>query len=271
MIIEAAGLSDVGRKREENEDSFFLDHELRFYGVADGMGGHLAGEVASRMAVEASQQALREYLKNGAVADYQDDSLSEEARMLASCIQRANKAVYGHSQESLTKRGMGTTLTLALFTDMTVVVANVGDSPIYLVRKDSLELLSHTHTVEAELNQLERDGNSPAGFTPAGRYHHMLTRAVGIQLDVEPSITEVQTFNDDVLVLCSDGLSNKIEPEEIADIVRSNPPEEACNILVTLANGRGGEDNITLVVAKITRNRSPMKKFFGFLASLTKR
>lgn len=251
-----------------NEDSFFLDQEIGFFGVADGMGGHLAGEVASRMAVETAQETMSAFSSKGGTPRYLDDSLSEEARQLASCILEANNAVYGKSQGSVTKRGMGTTLTLVLCTKMTLVVANVGDSPAYLVRKNNVELLSHTHTVEAELVQMEREGNGLPSGSPAGRYHHMLTRAVGIQMDVEPSITEMQIFDGDVIVICSDGLSNKVTPEEIADVVANTAPQEACRVLVGLANGRGGEDNITVVVIRLTRERSPVKKFFAFFARL---
>lgn len=271
MIIEAAGLSDVGRKRQANEDSYFLDPDLGFFGVADGMGGHQAGEVASELAVRTARQTMREFLDQGRRPPVMDASLSDEGQLLAACIHQANSSVHGKSTGSATKRGMGTTLSLILCTELTVVAANVGDSPIYLVRKENVELLSHTHTVEAELNMMEQGADSGNAMASAGRYHHMLTRAVGIQEEVEPSLAEVQTFNGDAVVICSDGLSNKVSPKEIGEIVGRNSPQEACHILVGLANGRGGEDNITVVVAKLTKAEKPLQKFFAFFAGLVGR
>lgn len=267
MIIKAAGRSDVGRKRESNEDSYFLNQSLRLYGVADGMGGHQAGEVASGMVVQVVQEAMQDYMQQGRKPSSLDNSLSEAAGVLVACIDRANEAVHVKAGGSETKRGMGTTLSLVHCTDMTIIAANVGDSPVYLVRKGAVETLSQTHTVEAELALMQPDNHEVL----AGRYHHMLTRAVGIQGTVEPSLVEVQCFDGDIVVICSDGLSNKVAPQEIQDVVTAHEPQEACNVLIGLANGRGGEDNITVIVLKIMRNRTVLHKIFGILTRMAGR
>lgn len=267
MQIDAAGCSDVGRKREENEDSFFLDKELGFFGVADGMGGHQAGEVASKKAADAVQDALRRFVQNGEQHGLRDDTLTEEALILAASFREANKAVFQKAKTSETKRGMGTTLSVVFFTGMTLAICNVGDSPIYLIRKGKVELLSQTHTVEAELALLQPQ-HPNAG---AGRYHHMLTRAVGIQEEVEPSLAEVQAFDGDKVVICSDGLSNKLDPDEIAEIVTKHPPQEACATMVDMANERGGEDNITVVVLSFSKHLKPAGKVLGLFSKLVGR
>lgn len=259
MIIEAAALSDVGRKREANEDSYFLNEALGLYGVADGMGGHQAGEVASRLVVEAVQEALQHYMTEGLPPAELDHTLSTEAQLLAASIRKANRAVYGQSKQSETRQGMGTTLSLVYCTGQTLVAANVGDSPVYLFRAGHVEPLSQTHTVEAEMARIQSDRPNPFG----GRYHHMLTRAVGIQETVDPSVVEVPCFHGDLVVICSDGLSNKVGPEEIRDVAQENSPEEACRILVGLANGRGGEDNITVLVLKLRKPASPLRSLLG--------
>ncbi len=264
MIIESAGLTDVGRKREENEDSFFVNDDLQSYVVADGMGGHLAGEVASRMVVESLDRFLKEYRSGAFHVEIQDETLSPEGNMVLEGIRQANREVHGRSINSMTKRGMGSTVAMLYCTSSTIIAANVGDSPIYLVRNGYIEPLSQTHTVEAELEQLSSERRNAIGT----RYHHMLTRAVGIQEEVHPSVVEAPFYDDDIVVLCSDGLSNKVTAEEVRDIILANSASEACRVLVGLANGRGGEDNITVVVVKLGKRKGLFSAFFGFFSRL---
>ncbi len=264
MIIESAGLTDVGRKREENEDSFFINDTLKSYAVADGMGGHLAGEVASQMVVENLEEYLREYSEGKVAPEMEDETLSLEGNALLAGIRKANSAVYSKSIASATKRGMGSTVALVHCTDSTLLAANVGDSPIYLVRNDTIEPLSQTHTVEAELEELSSERKNAIGT----RYHHMLTRAVGIQEEVHPSVAEVPFYNEDKVIICSDGLSNKVTADEMREIVCSHSVSEACRVLVGLANGRGGEDNITVIVLSLSRKRRTLEGFFGFFSRL---
>jgi PPM family protein phosphatase len=244
--VLAAGLTDIGKKRDGNEDAYLIDEARQLYVVADGMGGHLAGEVASGLVVE----TLKSFFEHSDAASLtiSDDALSPDANQLAQGIREANTAVRARAQENIECRGMGSTLAAAYFTDRTVMVANVGDSPIYLVHDGAIELISVMHTVAAEI-----------AATRPERAHmidekilHMLTRAIGSADDVVSDISELQCFKNDVFVLCSDGLSNKVTMDEIARSVTESTPQDACRYLVDLANERGGDDNITVVIIRVT-------------------
>jgi len=249
--IDSAGISDVGKKRQGNEDAFFLDDDMSLYLVADGMGGHLAGEVASNIVVNTISKSMPTYLTPGIIEQMtdMDETLSREANSLVASIRKANMLVYQQSQEDAECRGMGSTISGIYCTDSIVIAANVGDSPIYLIRNGEIELLSVTHTVEAE--QTAIDPERAKMIDP--KFHHMLTRAVGIEEDVNSDVCEMQCFKGDRIVLCSDGLSNFVPPQEIADIATNNTPESACRKFVDLANDRGGDDNITAIVLHINK------------------
>lgn len=264
--IESAGITDVGTRRKNNEDSLFLDDEKQFYVVADGMGGHQAGEIASSLVVE----TLWEYIKrfNGdddveELAGY-DESLSKEANRLLSGIYLSNKSVYQASQSNEKYRGMGSTVSTVCFTDNTLIAANVGDSPIYLIHDGSIELLSVPHTVLAEQKAMDPDSKKPLGK----EFKHMLTRAMGVSENVKADISEIQCFKGDMLVIGSDGLTEKVSKEEIHEIVAKENPEKACRKLVNMSNERESGDNVTVIVLKIKDTKSPRKGFFGFLSKL---
>ena len=247
-IVQSAGITNVGRKRKGNEDSYFVDETLRLYVVADGMGGHQAGEVASKMVADTIQKMMNEYA-GGAVSDNNigPHKLSKEAAWLDSSISEANRLVHDLSIKVKEYRGMGSTVSAVFLTPDTLIAANVGDSPIYLIRKEEVSLLSMPHTAMAEY-----EAYAPAGAKPlSDKFRHMITRAMGNKESVDPDFREIKLLAGDIVVLCSDGLSDKVKPEEIADIVKSNPPSEAGRILVDLANERGGDDNITIIILKI--------------------
>jgi len=250
VVIESTGISDVGRKRKGNEDSLFLDDSMNLYVVADGMGGHQAGEVASNIVVE----TIRDYMKrfsddNSEVEELEDtdNSLSKNANRLISGIHLANKGVYGLSQTNVSYEGMGSTVSAVFFTEENLIAANVGDSPIYLIHNGSIELLSVPHTVLAEQAAIDPEGARRLG----PQFRHMLTQAVGIGLALKPDVCETPCFKGDMLVLSSDGLSDKVTPEEILETVRNEQPRKACQALVDLANERGGDDNVTVIVLKV--------------------
>ena len=262
--IESAGITDTGKKRQGNEDSLFLEDSLGLYVVADGMGGHQAGEVASRLVVETIEDYIKSSREN---ADAEtpiccDKGLSIEANRLLSGIHESNKAVLEAARGNSSYRGMGSTVSAVYLTDGTLIAANVGDSPIYLIRDGNIKLLSVPHTLLAEQESLD-----PENARKLGReFRHVLTRAMGTEESVKADIHEIQCFKNDILVISSDGLSDKASPEEIRRLVDTNGSEAACRRLVDLANGRGGDDNITAIVLKVKTVKNTPMRFERFVA-----
>ncbi len=266
IVVESAGLTDVGLKRKGNEDAFFLDDDLKLYVVADGMGGHQAGEVASGIVVKTVQDTMRQFRTqpDGPMDEAVDKSLSPEADRLAASIRKSNMAVYETAGTSRAYRGMGSTVAAVCFTEDTLIAANVGDSPVFLIRDDRLETLSVTHTVMAE--QLAMNGRVDSRFNQA--YGHMLTRAVGVDETVTPDICELPFFKGDILVLASDGLTNKVSEDEIRREASARKPAKACEVLVKAANERGGEDNITVIILKVNGVQRKKGGITGWISRL---
>ena len=247
--IQSAGITDVGKKRKGNEDSLFFSDAMGFYVVSDGMGGHKAGEVASQMVVEALQEHMQK-AKGESKADdmtYADETLSKEANHLVAGIHQANQAVHQRSQSSSDYQGMGATVSAVYLTDGTLIVSNVGDSPIYLIREGVIETISVLHTWTAAHAALAPEGSKPLGK----QFQHMLTQAMGVDGVVKPDTREIPMLKGDIVVICSDGLSDNVSPEEIRDIVLKEQPLQACQTLVDLSNEIRGHDNITVIVLKI--------------------
>ena len=249
IIIESAGITDIGKKRKGNEDALFLDDNLGLYVVADGMGGHRAGEIASNLVVETMGEFFQLSKNNGDGHGKvnSDKTLSREANRLLSSIHLSNKVVHEASLGNDACRGMGSTVSAVYLTDGTLIAANVGDSPIYLIRDGKIKLLSVLHTVLAEQTALNPENAKRLGT----EFRHVLTRAMGTDDSVKADIYEFQCFKDDILVISSDGLTDKATPEEILELVHQNGLNSACQKLVKLANDRGGEDNITAIVLKV--------------------
>lgn len=251
LVIESAGLSDVGQKRKGNEDSLFLDDRMGLYVVADGMGGHLAGEVASKIVVD----TIRDYMgrfgreKNPEELEDHDASLSKEANRLLSSVHLANQAVHSMAGQKKAYTGMGSTVSAVYTTDAGFVIVNVGDSPIYLVHQGALEPIYVPHTVIAE--QAAMDPEAVGRLSE--KFAHMLTRAMGVEDTVAPSVLELQAWAGDTIIIASDGLTNMVEPDEIKKVLLAEPPQSACRTLVDLANARGGDDNITVIIIKVKR------------------
>ncbi len=262
FVIESAGISDIGKKRKTNEDAVLVDDQLGLYIVADGMGGHRAGEVASKLVVE----TLRDFIKQDPdredeiALDEADETLSEEANRILSGIKISNKVVYEISKSKEKYHGMGSTVSVMYLNKQTMIAANVGDSPIYLVQKGKIELLSVPHTVMAEHAAI--DPESELGE----EYRHMLTRAMGAEETVNADICEIPSFQDDVLIISSDGLSDCVSPDEILKIVINNSTEKACRSLVDMANERGGYDNVTVIVLKVKNAKKEPHPMKGFIS-----
>ena len=252
LTVQSAGISDIGKKRESNEDRLCVDDDRGLYVVADGMGGHRAGEIASSLVVK----SIRDFLVapetpagNGPRAGL----LSPEAGRLLAGIEWSNRVVHETAAAHADYRGMGSTVSAVYLGDDTVIAANVGDSPIYLIRNENIDLLSVPHTLQADF----------ANETFTALMGNILTRAVGSKDTVDADICELNAFKGDVLVICSDGLSTKVPPLEIMSIATSRPPDEACRELVDLANARGGDDNISAVLLRVTGVRRGSHSVFG--------
>ena len=263
IMVESSGVTDIGRRRTTNEDAVFLDDDLGLYVVADGMGGHQAGEVASRLVVETIRDAMKEFLTVDSLETLEgyDGKFSPNANKLRASIFRANRVVNQLSSQEGVYQRMGSTVSAAWFTDETLIVANVGDSPIWLVHNGSMELLSMPHTVMAE--QAKLLPGQDTGLAPG--FRHLLTRAMGIEASVTADVSELPCFEGDILVMASDGLSNQVTTNEILDLVSRERPAEACRSLTDLANERGGEDNITVVVARVVSVQSRRRSVLGRL------
>jgi PPM family protein phosphatase len=233
------------------------------------MGGHQAGEVASNIVVE----TIRDYMKRFNPVDEvqeeiedSDKSISRSANRLVSSIHIANRGVFELSQKNKSYEGMGSTVSAVMFNDESLIAANVGDSPIYLIHKNEIELISVPHTVFAEQRAI--DPERAKYLDP--RYAHMLTRAVGIEECIKPDVCETPYFKDDMLVLSSDGLSDKVATEEILEIAGGKNPNRACKILVDLANERGGDDNITVIVLKVKEKGEKICCFAWMMSKIGK-
>ena len=263
MIIESAGITDIGKKRKINEDSVFLDDSLGLYLVADGMGGHRAGEVASNLVAETIGDYIKKLSEDGDTQEFSlpDETLSRKANHLISAIGLSNQITYQVSNENEAYRGMGSTLSAIYFDKDTFIAANVGDSPIYLSHNGDIELISVPHTVIAEQEAAGSEDSRQLG----PEFYNMLTRAIGTDETVKPDICEIPYFTNDIIVICSDGLSGNITPNEILDAVQNKASKTACRYLVDLANERGGDDNISVIILKIKKAHSNITGIRGLI------
>jgi len=266
--IESAGISDIGKRRKQNEDSLFLDDRLGLYVVADGMGGHNAGEVASKLVVETIGDYIRQGQSDDPVEERVgiDANLSEEAQLLLAGIQLSNRIVHQTALSNEAYRGMGSTVSAVYFTEKTFIVANVGDSLIYLIRNGAIEQIAVPHTLVAE--QTERDPDNAELLW--SDFKHVLTRAMGVDEKVKADINEWPLCKNDILVICSDGLTDKASAEEILELAYNRRSERACKSLVDLANARGGDDNITVIVLKVTSMENEAGGFPAWIKRIMK-
>ncbi len=243
MKFSAFGLTDVGKRRETNEDDFLVEPSRGVYAVADGMGGHAAGEIASRLAIE----TLQEVLQRPETAD-QRMSVEDAAEWLREAVVEANRRICESIRLHDERRGMGTTVVALVHSGEEAVVGHVGDSRLYLLRADELLRMTSDHSWVNEQVKLGLMNDDTAQRHPM---RNIVTRALGSRPDVLVDLTSIQTQPGDVFLLCSDGLNTMLADEQIHDILRDDrlDPEAACRALVENANRRGGDDNVTVVVA----------------------
>ena len=243
-------LSHVGRVREHNEDAFLVDKKLNLFVVADGMGGHAAGEVASNMAVRTLREAIasERHLIEEFETGQESASRVDVIRLLETSVQKACSAVFNEAQKDERKRGMGTTLDALLCIGNRGFIAHVGDSRVYLYRQGSVHQLTEDHSL---INELLKRGRLTREQIDRVQYKNAVTRAVGVYESVEVDVLDFDVLPGDRFLLCSDGLSQYVEDAELPALLEHDPEDELTLRMVELANERGGRDNITAVVVRV--------------------
>lgn len=257
-------MTDKGISRPNNEDNFCVEEGSGFFAVADGLGGHASGEIASKMAID----VLGDYIKRTSGADEPyigeyEKKYSEAANRLASGIRLANKTIFEASANNAAWRGMGTTVAAALIRGDTLSIAHAGDSRIYLIRANSIVQLTDDHSLVSEqvkqgmLTREEAEGSS---------IRNIITRSIGNNPLVEVDLDEIALMDGDRVLLCTDGLTTMVTDEAILSaVMHVKKPDTACSELIGIANKNGGKDNITVVAVYIYKGEwlYNIKTLFG--------
>ncbi len=234
--MKAVSRTHIGNVRKSNQDALLVQPgEFGLYGVADGMGGHKAGDVASRMAVETLKEALSSARPN------------EES--LRKAIEKANAEIYAAQCENPDLNGMGTTLTVIWEDKRRILLGHVGDSRAYRVRGGRIEQVSQDHSMVAEL---VRDGLITQEEALVHPYRNIITRALGVDAEVTADIISMNKRKGDKYLICSDGLSEYVRENEMLEILASMPMSEAADTMLSMALDGGGHDNISLVIAEVS-------------------
>lgn len=246
------GLTDVGLQREHNEDSYAVVSAHDLFVVADGMGGHQAGDVASKMATQTITEFFESVASEEATWPFPfDPSLSEEENRLLTGIRVANRNICELGNSSSDHQGMGTTIVASLFSPRRsrIYVAHVGDSRAYRVRKGRIEQVTRDHSlVNDYLAAMPDMSDEQRSELPK----NVITRALGMQEQVAIDVGSFDAQAGDIYLLCSDGLSGMVDDEDLCRIITSaSSIDEACRVLVNTANEHGGEDNVTAVLVRL--------------------
>ena len=234
--MKVVSATNVGNYRKNNEDSYYVNESKNLYVLADGMGGHLAGERASKMATEIIGEDF--------AGEREVISIDDAIEILSSSIRDANKKIYDSSQENEDYRGMGTTLSSGLILDDVLIYSNIGDSRIYRINEEMEQITQD----DSFVNYLIEIGEITEEEAKNHPKKNVLTKAMGTTSDIEVIVNTLNIKDKDVLLFCSDGLTNMVPDEEIFKIVKENSPEEARDMLLDLALKNGGMDNITFIL-----------------------
>jgi len=264
--IEIFGLTDVGLVRDHNEDSIGEDHDLGLVVLADGMGGHRGGEVASAITVSTILESLANELKKIRSGDIDEVAgNSPESIAVNDAVIKANKNVFASSNENSLYRGMGTTVVVLLFHDNHFTVAHVGDSRLYRFRDGELEQITHDHSLMQEL--IDR-GLYTTDQARESSNKNLVTRAIGVEESVEVDVFEDVAHSEDIYLLCSDGVTDMIEDDVIKNTIADNSEdlEIIATELIRLSKESGGKDNISAILARplktLRTNNSLFSRFF---------
>jgi len=235
--------SDIGRIRQVNEDSVLsgqLNEQVSFAIVADGMGGHQAGDVASQMAIEAFQKVLEQH------AELTNWKLEDGKRIMKIAIRQANDEIYELASQKEQYHNMGTTMVAALLWESTMIIGHVGDSRAYRINEEGIQQLTLDHSL---VNALIQSGQLTAEEAEHHPRRNVLTRAIGTDSEVEIDVQALDWSTSDILLLCSDGLSNRVSDDVILNIVQHEDGlDQKANTLIELALDAGGDDNITVIL-----------------------
>jgi serine/threonine protein phosphatase PrpC len=240
-MIDFAAITDKGKSRKDNEDFFLTNRNL--FIVADGMGGHKAGDVASKLAVQTINKLYRS-LKTDA----------DKTKAIEHFFKEANRAVIERAARVSAEHGMGTTLTLMLMEGQIAYFGHIGDSRAYLLRDGELKQLTSDHSLVADMIQ---EGHITEAEAREHPYRNVITKALGSEKNIKPDIFSIKIKNTDLILICSDGLTSMIDDEEIETHLKSGHiPKEICSALVQRANDKGGVDNITAIIVSFSENKS---------------
>ncbi|MGI9246476.1 MAG: Stp1/IreP family PP2C-type Ser/Thr phosphatase [Steroidobacteraceae bacterium] len=268
--FRCVGMTDTGRIREHNEDTIGTDADIGLVVLADGMGGYKAGEVASGITVRTVLGLIKEAVDRENLALTDDDSgLSRPGILLRDAIQRANKLIYQTARTQPNCDGMGTTVVAGMFFDDKLTIAHVGDSRLYRLRQTQLEQVTRDHSLLQEL--VERGFYTPAQAQRAAQKNYV-TRALGVEPTVDIDITEIPVERDDVYLLCSDGLTDMVDADDIQLTINTFGAnlDSVARELVQLGNDRGGRDNISVVLVRVLEafpaRRGVMGRLLGMFA-----
>jgi serine/threonine protein phosphatase PrpC len=250
MDVTAFGLTHVGRQRQHNEDAFLIENDARLFLVADGMGGHAAGEIASRIAVDSIQEfILHTKEDDGTWPHAYDEKFKRSTNRLMAAVRLANTRVLEAMRKDARLRGMGTTVVACLADGDVMSFAHVGDSRGYLIRGNQLSRVTNDHSWVFEQVQAGMLTEAEAEKHPL---RNVITRALGGALSVSPDASETICQPGDTFLLCSDGLTGMVPEDQILRVVtESEDLESACQALVDTANERGGLDNVTAILVRV--------------------
>lgn len=244
MGILCAGGSDIGRKRKTNQDSICLDHKHHFFAVADGMGGHNGGDIASQLSVKVMPEFFEQH------------STMEPQALMKSMIQEINRAILQKAEEQPELHGMGTTVSAIFFHGQTLVIGNVGDSRVYMVNNHHIFQMTRDHSFVQEKLNMGIYTREEAVRDPQ---KNVLVRSVGFEADIQVDVFHYRICKNDIFMVCSDGLHGKVSDGDILHIIQKNIVDPAtCTIedveaavkeLIQQANDNGGQDNISVILA----------------------
>lgn len=262
-----AGLTDPGKIRSNNEDNYSVVPEIGLAVLADGMGGHLAGEVASGIAVDIITRKLTDAFAALSTKRRQTDGYSPEAASVVQAIQLANSAIFEASTTRPECAGMGSTIVVAVFYTNKICIAHVGDSRLYRYRDGTLEQMTEDHSMMQELLRRGLISEEEARLSPN---KNVVTRALGIEASVQTDVSEQTLREGDLYLLCSDGLTDVLLDEDIAKFLAQygEDIEGAVERLVQEANARGGPDNVSIILVRTGKRFSRNKKAIQHLRSL---